>query len=125
MTASQDPHVPQPPQHKQRSTGDTIATVIMFVLAAIAGVLSISFSFFFVMATDPCSNNNCDTSALDWAYAVTWGGVGVAALIAVGGIIIAASRKRLMWVWPTIALVLILVAVMIGAQLADSVVPRH
>jgi uncharacterized membrane protein len=118
MTASQRPEV------KQRSTADTIATVITFVLAAIAGVLSVSFSFFFAMATDSCSDN-CDTSALDWAYLVTWGGVGLAAIIAVGGIIIAASRKRVMWVWPTAALVLIIIAVITGAMLADSVTPHH
>jgi hypothetical protein len=112
------------PQSTQRSKTDTIATVIMFVLAAIAGVLSVSFSFFFVMATDPCSHN-CDTSALNWAYAVTWGGVAGAAIVAVGGIIFAAARKRVMWVWPTIALALIVVAVVIGAQLANSVVPHH
>jgi uncharacterized membrane protein len=111
-------------QSNQRSTGDTVATVIMFVLAAIAGVLSVSFSFFFAMATDSCSDN-CNTSALDWAYLVTWGGVGLAALIAVGGIIVAASRKRVMWVWPTAALVLIIIAVITGAMLADSVTPHH
>ncbi|WAC90381.1 hypothetical protein [Mycobacterium sp. Aquia_213] len=113
------------PQTIQRSKSDTIATVIMFVLAAIAGVVSVSFSFFFVMATDSCTGKNCDTSALDWAYAVTWGGVGIAAIVAVGGIIVAAARKRVMWVWPTIALVLIIVAVVIGALLANSVVPHQ
>jgi hypothetical protein len=113
------------PQSKQRSKGDTVATAIMFVLAATAGVLSVSFSFFFVMATDSCTGQHCDTSALDWAYAVTWGGVGVAAIVAVAGIAFAAARKRVMWVWPTIALALIIVAVVIGAQLADSVVPHH
>jgi hypothetical protein len=112
-------------QTNQRSKADTIGTIIMFVLAAITGVVSVSFSFFFVMATDSCSANNCDTSALDWAYAVTWGGVGIAAIVAVGGIAIAAARKRVMWIWPTIALVLIIVAVAIGSQLANSVVPHH
>jgi hypothetical protein len=113
------------PQSNQRSKADTVATVAMFVLAAIAGALSVSFSFFFVMATDSCTANNCDTSALDWAYVVTWGGVGVAAIVAVVGIIVAARRKRVMWVWPTIALALIIVAVVIGSQLANSVVPHH
>ncbi|MCV7408259.1 hypothetical protein AWC05_04375 [Mycobacterium florentinum] len=114
-----------PPQQRQRSTTDSIATVAMFVLAAIAGALSITFSFFFVMATDSCAGKNCDTSALDWAYAVTWGGVGIAAVVAVGGIIVAAARKRVMWVWPTIALVLIVVAGVIGSQLANSVTTHH
>ena len=33
-------------QSNRRPTGDTIATVIMFALAAIAGALSVSYSFF-------------------------------------------------------------------------------
>ncbi|CQD08724.1 hypothetical protein BN1232_01573 [Mycobacterium lentiflavum] len=114
-----------PPQQKQRSTADTIATISMFVVAAIAGALAITFSFFFVMATDSCAGNRCDTSALDWAYAVTWGGVGVAAVIAVGGVIVAAARKRAMWVWPTTALILIIVAGVIGSLLANSVAPHQ
>ncbi|MEZ0351054.1 hypothetical protein [Mycobacterium sp. pR1184] len=114
-----------PPQQKQRSTADTIATITMLVLAGIAGALTIMFSFFFAMATDACAGNRCDTSALDWAYVVTWGGVGVAAVIAIGGVITAAARKRVMWVWPTTALILIIVAVVIGSQLANSVAPHH
>jgi hypothetical protein len=113
------------PQSNQRSKADPVATVIMFVLATIAGVLSVSYSFFFVMATDSCTGNTCDTSALDWAYAVTWGGVGLAAIVAIGGTIVAAARKRVMWVWPTIAQGLIIVAVVIGALLANSVAPHH
>ena len=111
-------------ESNQRSKADTVATVILLVLAGIAGALSISFSFLFVMATDSCSDN-CDTSALDWAHLVTWGGVGLAAIIAVAGIVIAAARKRVMWVWPGVALGLIIVAVVIGALLANSVTPHH
>lgn len=112
-------------QTNQRPKSDTIVTVIMSVLAAIAGVVAVSYSFIFAMATDSCSANNCDTSALDWAYAVAWGGVGIAAIVGVGGIIIAAARKRVMWVWPTIALGLIIVAVVIGSMLANSVGPHR
>ena len=112
-------------QSTQRSTTDTVATIILFVIAAIAGALSITYSFVFAMATDACAGRTCDTSALDWAYVVTWGGVGLAAIIAVAGVILAAARKRVMWVWPTVALVVIIVAVAVGALLADSVVPPH
>jgi hypothetical protein len=112
------------PQSQQRSKTDTVATIILFVIAAIAGVLSVAYSFVFAMATDACSGHTCDTSALDWAYVVTWGGVGVAALVAIGGVVIAVARNRVMWVWPTAALVLIIIAVVIGAQLAASVTPH-
>jgi hypothetical protein len=111
-------------QSHQRSKTDTIATIILSVIAAIAGVLSVVYSFVFAMATDACSGHTCDTSALDWAYVVTWGGVGVAAVVAIGGIIIAATRNRPMWVWPTAALALIIIAVVVGAQLAASVHPH-
>ena len=122
MTAQ---HPDFPPQQKQRSTADVIATVATLLLAVIAGVLSLSFSMFFAMAADPCGSNNCNTEAIGWAYLITWGGVGVAAIVAIGGTLFAALRRRLMWVWPTVALVLIIVATGIGTLLAGSVTPHH
>src|SRR5271167_683479 len=102
-------HPDFPPQQKQRSTADVIATVVTLLLAVIAGVLSLSFSMFFAMAADPCGSNNCNT----------------AAIVAIGGTLFAALRRRLMWVWPTVALVLIIAATGIGTLLAGSVTPHH
>jgi uncharacterized BrkB/YihY/UPF0761 family membrane protein len=122
MTAQ---HPDFPTQQKQRSTADVIATVATLLLAVIAGVLSLSFSIFFPMAADPCGSNNCNTDAIGWGYLVTWVGVGLAAIVAIGGTLFAALRRRLMWVWPTVALVLIIVATVIGSLLAGSVTPHH
>ncbi|SPM32426.1 hypothetical protein BN1232_01573 [Mycobacterium rhizamassiliense] len=110
---------------RQRSTADIIATIVAFVLAVAVGVLSLSFSPLFVMATDPCSNNNCDTTALTWAYVVAWGGLAVAAIVAIGGTVFAAIRQRVMWVWPAAGLALIAVTFIIGTLLAGSVTPNH
>src|ERR1700743_143511 len=101
MTASQHPHLA--PQ-QQRSTADVIATVVLLVLAAGAAIASLWVSLFFAMATDPCGPDNCNTAAVTWAYVVSWGGVGVAAVIGIAGTVVAAARKRVMWVWPTAAL---------------------
>lgn len=122
MTASH-PETDTTPQ--QRSTADIIATIVAFVLAAAAGVLSFAFSPLFAMATDPCGNNNCDTTAITWAYWVTWGGLGVAVVVAIGGALFAAVRQRRMWLWPTAALALIIVTFIAGSLLAGSVVPHH
>jgi uncharacterized BrkB/YihY/UPF0761 family membrane protein len=122
MTA-QHPHLA--PQQKQRSTSDVIATIATALLAVIAGFLALSLSIFFPMAADPCGSNNCNTDAIGWGYLVTWVGVGVAAIVAIGGIVLAALRRRRMWVWPTVALVLIIVATVIGSLLVGSVTPHH
>jgi hypothetical protein len=122
MTAS---HPETDTTARQRSTADVIATCVTLVLAAAAGALSFSFSPFFVMATDSCGNDNCDTAAVSWAYVVTWGGLGLAVVVAIGGTLFAAVRQRRMWVWPTAALALIVVTFIIGSLLAGSVTPHH
>ena len=66
------------------------------ILSALAGLQrlgAVSFSFFFVMATDSCGPRHCDYDALGAAYLVTWGGIGLAILVAAVGIIVAAIRK--------------------------------
>jgi uncharacterized BrkB/YihY/UPF0761 family membrane protein len=120
MTA---PHDIQP-QQTQRSTTDIIATVAAWLLAVIAAGLSLAVSPLFTMAADPCGADNCNTHALDWAYVITWGGIALAAILGLGGTVFAAVRHRRMWVWPTAALALVIVAFVIGTALAGSVHPH-
>jgi hypothetical protein len=107
-------------QPRRHPVVDITLTSILSVLAVLAAMATVGFSFFFVMATDSC-NEHCDAEALNAAYAVTWGGVGVAVLIGVSGGVVAAVRGSLMWIWPALALLLILVALGIGVHLADTV----
>jgi len=107
-----------------RSPADRVATVVLATLTVMATLVSLFFSPFFVMATDSCGHDNCRDSMVTWAYAVTWGGVGIAAVVAVVGMIAAARRKTAMWVWPALALLLVVATFVIGAQLASSAAPR-
>jgi hypothetical protein len=110
-----------PPVHRQRrhSVVDITVTSILSALAGVAALGSLAFSFFFVMATDSCGTQ-CDSATLNAAYLVTWGGVGVAVLIGAAGVIVAAVRGWVMWIWPTLALGLIVAALGVGVHLADS-----
>ena len=99
-------------------------TSILSMLAVLAAMATVGFSFFFVMATDSC-NERCAYGALNAAYAVTWGGVGLAVVIGVSGEVVAAVRGWLMWIWPALALLLILVALGIGVHLADTVMHHN
>lgn len=108
---------PQPPH----STADRTATVVGAVLAVLAGVGSVLISPFFVMTTDACSADNCHFALLNWAYVVTWGGVALAAVIAVVGVVRAARRGTVMWIWPVVAVALIALTFGLGFLLAASV----
>ena len=104
-----------------RSAADAVATVVLSVLTALIGAASVAFSGFFVMATDSCGARDCNESRLGQAYWWTWGGVALAALIAVVGILVARRRRRTMWVWPALALVVVIAAFAVGAALASSI----
>ncbi|MFZ0230466.1 MAG: hypothetical protein WA622_17485 [Mycobacterium sp.] len=116
------PEYPYPPVHRQRrhSVIDITVTSILSALAGIAALGSLAFSFFFVMATDSCGER-CNSATLNVAYLVTWGGVGVAVLIGASGVIVAAVRGWVMWIWPTLALALIVASLGVGVHLANSV----
>jgi hypothetical protein len=120
------PQYPYPPVYRPRrhSVVDITITSIMSAVAGIAALGSLGFSLFFAMASDSCGEQ-CNYAALNAAYLVTWGGVAVAVIVAAAGIIVAAVRGRMMWIWPTLALVLIAVALLIGMLMADSVMHHH
>jgi hypothetical protein len=118
------PYYPPPVPPRRHSVVDITLTVVLSALTLICALGAVSFSFFFVMATDSCGSRHCDYDALGAAYVVTWGGVGLAILIGATGIIVAALRTRTMWFWPAASLLLIFVSTGIGVHLADSVMHR-
>ena len=110
-----------PPVPRRHSGVDIALTVILSVLAAAFALGAVSFSFFFVMATDSCGPRHCDYDALGAAYLVTWGGIGLAILVGAVGIIVAAIRKLTMWFWPAASLLIIIATTGAGLSLANSV----
>ena len=118
------PGDPPPVPPRRHSAVDITLTVILSTLTGLGAVAAVSFSFFFVMATDSCGPRHCNYDALGAAYLVTWGGIGLAIVVGAVGIIVAAIRKWTMWFWPAGSLLLIVVSTGIGLSLADSFM-RH
>jgi hypothetical protein len=80
-----------------------------------AAPLSLFISAFWMM-DDECeaqTANQCDPP-IGWALLAAWGGVAVAALIVLVGSLVAAKRHSVMWIWPTLGLVLVVVGYSIG-----------
>jgi hypothetical protein len=124
MTPPQYPYLPPPypagpgfgPVHapKRPSTIDIIVTSLMCVFAVAAGVYSFFTSAFWAMGWAECATCN---PPIAWAYLATWGGIGVATVIAILGVVVAGVRGKVMWIWPTLALGLIVVGYIIGFEL--------
>lgn len=91
----------------------------MSMVAAVAALGSLWYSLFFSMATDSCGPQ-CNYTTMGLAYLVAWGGIAIAVIGGITGLIIAARRGRIMWIWPTLALVVIVLALVSGAWLASS-----
>ena len=113
---------PEVSEPRRRWPVDRVVTAVLSVVAALAAFGSVWLSFIFVMANDSCFPNECETSTvIMWAHLVTWGGVALAVVIAVVGLIVAIRRGTVMWVWPALALVVVTAALAGGAELAGSV----
>lgn len=95
--------------------------MIAGVLAVLAGAASVLISPLFVMTTDACGSDNCNLNFLTWAYVMTWGGVAVAVIVALVGIVRAARRGTAMWIWPVLAIVIVVATFGAGFLLATSV----
>jgi hypothetical protein len=97
---------------KRHSTIDIIVTLLMLVLAVPAGFFSFFFSAFWTM-------NDCETCnpPIGWALLAAWGGIAVGAVIAGLGVLVAAVRGKVMWIWPTVALGLIVVGYVTGFEM--------
>lgn len=73
------------------------------------------------MATDSCGTER-NTAAVGAAFLVTWGGVALAVIVAIAGVIVAALRGWIVWIWPTAALGLIVITVGIAVALLNMAV---
>ncbi len=108
---------------KPASTTDTVATVLLWIALVLVGGVGGFFSLFAVMATDGCStgpDDPCNYATINAAFVVAWGGLAVAAAVAIGGTVWAVQKRTAIFVWPLIGLILVVVALGVGAALLNA-----
>jgi len=108
---------------KPASTTDTVLTILLWIALIVVGGVGGFFSLFAVMATDRCSPgpaNPCNYTTINFAFLVAWGGLALAAAVAIGGTIWAARRRAAKFVWPLIGLVLVITALGVGSALLNA-----
>jgi hypothetical protein len=115
------PQYPQypPPPRKPFSTADLVLTPLLGVGLLLGCAASFVYSGFAVMATDGCGGTpeRCDFTLINTAYVVAWGGIALALLVALVGIIISAVKRKPMFIWPAIGLVILVAAMVVGGVL--------
>ena len=102
----------------RRSALDTVATAILAVFTLLAAVASFALSGYVEMATDTCGRD-CGQPWVALAYLVAWGGLVVAVAVMAVGIVVAARRVTVMWIWPALAALLVFGSFFAGMMLSS------
>ncbi|WP_327110938.1 hypothetical protein OHB12_24320 [Nocardia sp. NBC_01730] len=106
---------------QQARTWDLVLAVLLYCGAAVLGLVAAYFTLFFAFATDPCTQDNCRTEYLTWAFVVSWGGTALALLGSLALLVVAAVKRWYLWFWPVSAILLIIGSFFGGAALAAQV----
>ena len=122
MTYPRPTPIPATPPRSPGLVADIIGTFCLLALQVLVVVGSVYMSLF-VMATDSCYADRCDTDNLLWAYVVAdGGGVAVVVVSIIAASILMVRRRVAFWV-PVVGLILQIFTFALGAGLAGSVVP--
>ncbi len=114
------PPLPYPHQRPVRrsrvATWDVICTAVAWSVLVMAAVAATWISLFFAFATDSCSGD-CPPVPYgidNLIYPVTWGGIALALIMATFGPVVSLWRRWYMFVWPIVALGIVIVSIVAG-----------
>jgi hypothetical protein len=114
-----NPHAP--PAKKPFSTVDLVLTPLLSGLLLLGCMAGFVYSMFAAMATDACGTpGRCHDGLIGAAYAVAWGGIGLALLGTVIGVWIGAAKRTTMFIWPILGLVVLVAGMVIGGFLLNA-----
>jgi hypothetical protein len=106
------------------STLDLVLTPVLSVVLLLSCAAAFVVSMFAAMGTDSCSSDRGSVALIGLAYAVAWGGIVAAVLVAGVGVLVSALARRTMFGWPITGLVVLLVATLLGGVLLVTAVGR-
>lgn len=103
---------------------DIVATVLVGTLQVALSVIAVFWSFFFPdgvgLLLVVLLGADCSDGLMVAAYGGVWGGVALAAALALTGVLIGALRGRLMFVWPLLGTLIVVIGTVVGTHLAEA-----
>jgi hypothetical protein len=113
---------PMPPPKKPFSTVDLVLTPLLSGLLLFGSFVGFSFSLFAGMATDACGGtpDRCNDGLIGGAYVVAWGGIGLAVTVTITGISFAAVKRKPMFIWPIVGLVVLVAGMVAGGFMLNA-----
>lgn len=116
-----NPHLSRP---RQYGNGELLATSIAGVLLAIACWIGYMWSFLAGMASDACmgAEERCSEIGFGLAYILYWGGIGLAVLVPLVGIIKASSAGKPILRWPLFGFAILATALVTGTVVLAAAV---
>lgn len=96
---------------------DVISTVAVSIVLVIGAGMAAWMSLYFGQTRQMCHTDGCPAIPLgrgEWFYPVTWGGTLGAFVIAAIGPFVSLRWHRPMWIWPVIAIVIVIASYIAG-----------
>ena len=130
MTPPQQPPNPHPayqhwaqyerplaPRQGRVATWDVICSAVLWAILFIAAAVAAWLSLFFAFASDACPTDGCQPVPFHidaFIYPVTWGGIGIALLLATAGSLVSVWRRWYMFFWPLIGIGTVMTSFLAG-----------
>jgi hypothetical protein len=124
VTYYYSPSPPSPPRRRQQNPVDVVLTWLLSTALAVAAGLGFMWSLLAMMITDRCSGAvpECSSSLMTVAYAVAWGGMGLAGVVGYTGVRAAVARRSVAFIWPDVGLLIVVASLVGGGMLLNSAV---
>ena len=113
------PSAPLPAAARAHSTADIVATALLSTALAMGSLFAGYVSLFaFGMSTDGCFER-CREEYVGDAYAAAWGGIGLALLVTLIGVVWAGTKRKPMFIWPLLGIGIVVAGFVVAFGFID------
>lgn len=99
---------------------DVTLGIVLYFVALVLAACSAYATIFFAFAADSCSYGGKSCDYVGSGMGASWGGAGLGVLVGAVMLPIAAWRRRPLWIWGVVPLILVIGGFLIGYRIVSA-----
>lgn len=114
------PSVPPPVAPRAHNSVDIVVTAVLSALLTAGSLLAGYVTLFaFAMSTDGCFDR-CREEYVGRAFGAAWGGIGLAFLVTLAGVVWAGIKRKPMFLWPLVGIGIVVAGFTVAFDFIDT-----